>query len=320
MGHPWLTRALVRDVLAEDAPDDRVLVLATAQGGPVSWAQAWSLGVTKKALRGRRDSSRWPDLHHGVVVVGHQDLSLRGTAIGALLSMPDCVLSNALAAAVYCPALPQPHRPHVTTERVTRRKTILVHNAALPSADVRRHLGLPITTPARTALDCAETEPRAQAARIVRELRVKGLVSDALLRDQIARSPGRRGIKPLRAILAGPDGAPTRSWGEQRLLELVVAAGLPVPDPNHGIAGRERDQVWSAQRLIVEVDDWSTHGDRESFERDRARDAELVAAGWRVLRVTTTQIRDEPLKVIATLAAALRGRRTAYSAHGQHRR
>jgi hypothetical protein len=47
------------------------------------------------------------------------------------------------------------------------------------------------------------------------------------------------------------------------------------------------------------------HRDRDSFENDRARDATLVAAGYRVIRFTATQLDEQPLVVITRLAAAL---------------
>jgi very-short-patch-repair endonuclease len=51
--------------------------------------------------------------------------------------------------------------------------------------------------------------------------------------------------------------------------------------------------VWRDARLIVETDGHRHHGTRAAFERDRARDARLIAAGWRVVRFTERQVRDE---------------------------
>jgi very-short-patch-repair endonuclease len=56
---------------------------------------------------------------------------------------------------------------------------------------------------------------------------------------------------------------------------------------------------------VVEVDGYEFHGDRQSSERDRARDARRVAAGYRVLRFTATQLEYQPMVVIGQLAAAL---------------
>jgi very-short-patch-repair endonuclease len=59
--------------------------------------------------------------------------------------------------------------------------------------------------------------------------------------------------------------------------------------------------VWSAQRLVVELDGWEHHRDRHAFERDRMRDASLTATGWRVVRFTHRQLVDCPDHVAETL-------------------
>ena len=51
--------------------------------------------------------------------------------------------------------------------------------------------------------------------------------------------------------------------------------------------------------MIVETDGWAAHGHRRAFERDRDRDAHLVALGYVILRVTWRQSRDEPVLVAA---------------------
>jgi very-short-patch-repair endonuclease len=80
---------------------------------------------------------------------------------------------------------------------------------------------------------------------------------------------------------------------------------LPRPRSNQRVAGFEVDLVWAERRLIVEVDGYAFHGTRAAFERDRARDAALLAAGYRVLRVTWRHLTAEPERVVATLASAL---------------
>jgi very-short-patch-repair endonuclease len=67
------------------------------------------------------------------------------------------------------------------------------------------------------------------------------------------------------------------------------------------------DVLWPEQKLIVEFDGWGAHGHRLAFEKDRKRDQILLAAGYRVIRVTDRQLLDEPLAVIARIAQALRG-------------
>ncbi len=67
----------------------------------------------------------------------------------------------------------------------------------------------------------------------------------------------------------------------------------------------EVDLLWRRERLIVEVDGFAYHSTRQAFERDRARDAALQAAGYRVVRLTWRQIAYEPLAVVVQLARLL---------------
>ena len=69
--------------------------------------------------------------------------------------------------------------------------------------------------------------------------------------------------------------------------------------------------MWTAQRLIVEVDGFAFHGGRAAFERDRRRDAQLQALGHRVLRITWRRLVEEPEAVVALIAAALSAARSA---------
>ncbi len=71
------------------------------------------------------------------------------------------------------------------------------------------------------------------------------------------------------------------------------------------VEGYEVDLLWREQRLIVEVDGFAYHSSRAAFERDRARDAALQAAGYRVVRLTWRQIIDEPHALVAQLAVLL---------------
>ena len=65
------------------------------------------------------------------------------------------------------------------------------------------------------------------------------------------------------------------------------------------------DFHWRDRNLVAEVDGYRFHSSRGAFERDRRRDADLNAAGFRVLRITWRQLAEEPLAVIARLAQAL---------------
>ena len=103
----------------------------------------------------------------------------------------------------------------------------------------------------------------------------------------------------------------TRSEAERRMLALIRAARLPAPATNVRVRRHEVDMLWREERLIVEIDGFAFHSSRAAFERDRIRDAELQALGYRVLRITWRQLTDEPEAVVALLAGALSAARSA---------
>jgi very-short-patch-repair endonuclease len=123
----------------------------------------------------------------------------------------------------------------------------------------------------------------------------------------MARNHGRRGVKALREALADLTEEPgwTQSELERRFVALTRAHGLPLPLTNQYVEGELVDAYWPDHRLIVEVDGWRTHKPRAAFETDRVRDAKLVAAGYRVLRITYRRLRDDPRGVADDLRRAL---------------
>jgi very-short-patch-repair endonuclease len=148
---------------------------------------------------------------------------------------------------------------------------------------------------------------------------VRGTLSRAELEracaDAMVRSLVTQDELEAARLLAPAEAAPTRSALERRFLGVIREAGLPRPEVNHTVGPYEIDFAWLEQRVLVEVDGWQAHGHRLAFERDRARDAELTAMGYVVLRFTWRQVRDTPLLVAAQVARAL-AHRTATSDGG----
>jgi hypothetical protein len=196
---------------------------------------------------------------------------------------------------------------------VHSRSGISIHEAVLPADEVTAKDGVPVTTPPRTLLDLAAVAPRA-VERAINEAEVLRLTDHLSLADLVARHPGRRGVAAIRRVLdAGVAGATvTRSRLERAFLEFLDRAGLPRPEVNAHleISGTltEVDVVWRSARLIVELDGFAAHGTRRAFERDRARDRALQAAGWRVIRITWRQLHERPDVLAAELRALLAAR------------
>ena len=303
MGVPWLTPSEVEWVCAVFDADVRVGRLATLQGGVVERDQVLALGLSEKGVEVRLRHDRLTTLHQRVYAVGHRALTRRGRAIAALLAVPESTLSHRTAAAVRDVRDDDLQRSEVTG--TGRRETITVHRAKLAPDEVELVHGLPVTKLPRTLLDLAEVLPFAELCRSLREARVKHGLSDEELHAQIARSPGRRGIRALRSAMGSPQGEPTKSWAERRLLAAIRDTDLPQPRPNEVVAGKERDLAWPQLGFVVEIDDYRTHGDAATFESDRARDNHLALADVEVRRFTKLQIRDDLTRVLTTIAFRL---------------
>jgi very-short-patch-repair endonuclease len=157
-------------------------------------------------------------------------------------------------------------------------------------------------------VDLAEMGSDRELERATHEAITRRLINARRLLADTERYRGRRGIGRLKKLLEGADPPTlTRSEAEERFLALVRAAGLPAPEVNVRVHGHEVDFLWREQRLIVEVDGFQFHSARAAFERDRGRDAELQAAGMRVLRVTWRQVVDAPYATLTNLVRALGG-------------
>jgi len=65
------------------------------------------------------------------------------------------------------------------------------------------------------------------------------------------------------------------------------------------------DFSWPGERLVVELDGYGSHGTREAFESDRARDVELRLLGYEVLRFTWRQITRQSAEVARAIRTLL---------------
>jgi len=166
--------------------------------------------------------------------------------------------------------------------------------------------GLPVTVPARTILDLAAVLSMRELEQAVATSLRKRLVTLPQLSAMLERHRACRGHRRLRSVL-GLDGGPafSRSAAEEKFRAIRRSAELPAPGQNVRLMDFEVDFFWPRQRVVVEIDGYAYHRDRRAFERDRRRDAILVAAGYRVLRFTWRQLTKKQAVVIAQLAAAL---------------
>ena len=198
----------------------------------------------------------------------------------------------------------------VTAARTARaRSGIDLHRVrGLHPDDRTQEQGIPVTTVARTLLDLAEIVRPSDLRRAFEEADRRRLLDLSSFDALFARSRGRRGLKAIAALRddASMSVMDTQSELEALFLRFCAEHAIPPPATNVHIAGFTVDAVWPAQRLIVELDGYAFHGTtRAAFERDRARDAELQRAGYRVVRLTWRRLHRESAAVAASLHGML---------------
>ena len=285
-------------------------VLAGRQRGVIAQYQLRELGFTRSGIQRRLAAGRLHRIHQGVYAVGHTVLSTQGRLMAAVLACcPGAVLSHRHAAALW--GLHRTSRAVIdvsTTRRLRGRPGIEVHHVRrLDPSDRTVRDGIPVTSVARTLLDFAEVAEQRQVERAIDEAERLRLFDLSAINALIARSTGRRGLKPLQAVLANASEPPaTRSELEHRFAAFCRDAGLPQPAFNIMVAGYEVDAVWEDRKLVVELDSWSFHGGRQAFEADRERDTALQLARYRVVRVTWRKLTRQPDQLANDLRA-LRG-------------
>ncbi len=77
------------------------------------------------------------------------------------------------------------------------------------------------------------------------------------------------------------------------------------------VAGYEADALFPEEKIVIELDSWSFHGDRDAFEADRDRDVERLVAGYVTVRITWERIAHRSAREAARLRELVRQRRGA---------
>ena len=221
----------------------------------------------------------------------------------------DHVVSHVSAAVVR--RLPVPTdalgRVHLTRERVgggKRRGDVCLHTSPLPASDVATHVGLLVTTPARTFVDVARRLPVGWTVALGDQARRAGM-SVGELEQVLARTAGWPGVGRARRAAALLDPR-SESVGESLSRVLLVEAGLTPTDLQLPVVGEDGDLVgrvdfaWPEHRTIGEFDGRVKYGrggqdglrerDQRAWEdvvwAEKVREDLLRDLGWLVVRWT----------------------------------
>ncbi|MBB6351686.1 DUF559 domain-containing protein [Nonomuraea muscovyensis] len=177
----------------------------------------------------------------------------------------------------------------------------VTHPAPLPAEDATEHRGVRVTTPERTALDCARWLPRLEAVAALDQFARRGVDLEALWR----RAPSWH-LRDLLSLADPGARSPRESW----LRVILVDGGLPRPGTQIHVpltAGRSAylDLGWEPYRLAVEYDGQDHHTSAADQRHDGARREELQRRGWHVIPVRKDVIPGQAAALLEHVANAL---------------
>lgn len=188
---------------------------------------------------------------------------------------------------------------------------IKVHGDRLEDDEIVIVTGVPITSPARTALDLGCWYPLTTAVAAIDALARATDIKAADVGLLMDRYCGRRGIALARQAVGLFDAgaqSPKESW----LRVVLIKAGLPRPQTqipiqdefDHAVA--YLDMGWEDAKVAVEYDGEQHRSDRWQYTWDIRRLEMLERRGWIVIRVVAG---DRPEQIVRRVRTALARRR-----------
>lgn len=222
---------------------------------------------------------------------------------------PGAMASHRTSAALWGAERPKTDPIDVTMpnrRRFSRLDGIVVHRPRdLIDLGPIMRLGVPTTNPMRMLIDLGAVDPAAVQPAMMSILAARH-ASPIAIRAAFLRHArqGRNGITPMRRALESWMGeeVPPDSLLESKMAELVAAYRLPAVEFHAMVAGYEVDFLVVGTRIVLECDGWGSHGlDRDQFEFDRVRNAELLAAGFVTSHFTWRQLTSNPSRVAARI-------------------
>lgn len=289
--------------------DAAIAGFIASHDGVASRSELEALGLSSDAVDQRSRTGRLHRIHRGVYSLS-PFLTSKGHARAAVLACGDgAFLSHRSAAHVHGLFRTGPRRIEVTIPTNNGRKQrpgITLHRCAVTPTEVTTDGHIPLTSLARTLLDLAEVVPHRilmAATDRAEDLRLLDLRD---VRAVLTRNPHRHGAPKLASAITEYEQGPVlRSILERDFLVLCHKHQLPIPHTNRTLGPYEADFHWPEHRLIAETDGRAHHARRKAFTKDRVRDAELLADGWRTVRFTYAQVVHEAAWVAGILRRAL---------------
>jgi hypothetical protein len=279
--------------------EQRLARIAGGAHGIVTLAEALSVGISAAGVQRRVRKGALFVEYPGVYRVGHRARSIEASYLAAVRACGEgALLSGRAAGHLWGLLKGSAPAPEVTTR--TKRRVKGIKTRRSKTAQGTSHRGIPVTTVPQTLIDLAAQLGLDDLARACHEAGVRYRTTPRQIEALLTTQPG---AGKLRAIMSG-DVHVTLSKLERRFLELLRANNLPLPITNKVASGRRVDCRWPG-RLTVEIDSYTFHNSRHSWEQGHLREREARARDEDFRRYTYRDVFEHPAQMLAELRKAL---------------
>ncbi len=287
---------------------------ATRHHGLLTQNAAAALGIGRSSWYRAIESGYLEQLYPGVARLHGTPSTFHQRALaGVWAAGPGAMASHRTAAKLWGVERPSsdPIDVIITPRTRSARRAGLVVHRPRDLIDLRATMRdkVPTCSPTRMLVDLGAVDERSVDEAMIAIL-VSNVVSPDAIRAAIDRHShsGRSGLTPLRHAADRWVGneSPPDSLLESKMSTLLADYDLPPVQFHARIAGYEVDFLVVGTPIVLECDGWSSHGlDRDQFEFDRIRNADLVAAGYIPVHFTWRALTTSPRSVAERIRAAL---------------
>jgi very-short-patch-repair endonuclease len=252
-----------------------------------------TLGLSSASIVRRAAAGEWVRVFQGVYRLAAAHCTWEQTVMAGCLSAgPGAAASHRSAATLLgMPGVPRWVEVTVARPREVSVEGVIAHRArVLPREDIGKVKGIPVTTAARTIVDLASIYPATKVGPMLDYALAHRLVSRAQLE---ARATGRKHDDVLRELLdeRPATARPMGSEFEACLFRGLREAELPLPVPQYRVLMDDGSEIfldfaYPDVKLAIEADSFIWHASLAAWQRDRARNNDLIGLGWSILPLT----------------------------------
>ena len=294
---------------------DDLHTLLAAQAGVVTYAQARRAGVPAGQLAPAGSARRFTRVRPRAYAPTRayetaDEVARLAVAVAAerLVTCVDLVAVGATAAQLHrLPLLgPAPARPQLAERKHDRPRHHGASTRLRPDEVVEAH-GVPVRTPARTAVDLARSRRHVAGVLAMDAVLSRGVPPKALDRAVAgcSRWPGARHARRAAELADGRAESPLESLGRVRFAEhdLPPCDLQVVLGDRYGPLARV-DHYWPEHRTVAEADGAVKYATAADLFEEKRREDRLREAGFEVVRYTWDEALHRPEVVVRRVLSA----------------